>query len=129
MSLQRNQRITFYACWVYSDQLIADDPYTLLRPVISLCVLTTPMLSNVCELHLEFWLLTATGVKLTDDLQVHLFRRIVQDQQRVALPQSGLHLPTSGRRMSAHDTRMSHGLTIHQQIKRAEVCGLRYADS
>ena len=74
VSLQRNQRITFYACWVYSDQLIADDPYTLLRPVISLCVLTTPMLSNVCELHLEFWLLTATGVKLTDDLQVHLLQ-------------------------------------------------------
>jgi len=68
------QRLTYYTARVYSDQMNEGDPYSSLRPAISICVLTRPMFPDASELHLEFQLRTSSGLLLTEDLQVHLLQ-------------------------------------------------------
>ena len=66
------ERLTYYAADLYASQLVEGQPYTDLRPSITICVLSTSMFPNIPELHLDFRLREERGQLLTDDLQIHL---------------------------------------------------------
>jgi predicted transposase/invertase (TIGR01784 family) len=69
------QRLTYYVCVTYVDQLQEGQQYTELRPSISICVLAGAMFSEVPQLHLEFRLREmSSGVILTNDVQVHILQ-------------------------------------------------------
>ena len=68
------QRLAYYTACQYADQLQKGEDYVSLRPVISICVLTEPMLRKVPELHLRFELRSESGVVLTEDLQIHVLQ-------------------------------------------------------
>ena len=67
-----SQRLAYYASSLYTDQLIEGMRYTALRPAISICVLTKALFPQVPGLHLDFRLREATGLILTNNLQIHL---------------------------------------------------------
>ena len=68
-----SQRLAYYASTVYVSQLHEGNPYTELRPAISICVLAQSMFPASRELHLDFRLReSSSGLILTDDLQIHL---------------------------------------------------------
>ena len=86
-----SQRLAYYASSVYVGQLHEGNPYTELRPAISICVLTQPMFPQSAELHLDFRLRASpSGLILTDDLQIHLLQlenlRVTAENVYHALP-------------------------------------------
>ena len=84
------QRLTYYTAWEYVDQLSEGDNYSLLRPTISICVMTRPMFPLVSELHLDFRLRDESGLVMTNDLQVHLLQlsnlTVIADNVKGASP-------------------------------------------
>jgi predicted transposase/invertase (TIGR01784 family) len=67
------QRLLYYSSKVYTDQLPRGTDYELLKPTICICFLNGVLYSKVPGYHLEFQLVdTEAGVKLTDDLTIHL---------------------------------------------------------
>lgn len=86
-----SQRLAYYASSVYVGQLHEGNPYTELRPAISICVLTQAMFPQSSELHLDFRLReSSSGLILTDDLQIHLLQlnnlRVTAENVYHALP-------------------------------------------
>jgi len=67
-----SQRLAFYSSRLYAGQLAEGDPYTRLRPAISICVLRQALYPHFPKLHPDFRLRDANGATLTNDLQVHL---------------------------------------------------------
>ena len=66
------QRLAYYASSLYVEQLQEGDEYSLLRPAISICVLSQRLFLNVPDMHLDFRLRERNrGFVLTDDLQIH----------------------------------------------------------
>ena len=86
-----SQRLAYYASTVYVSQLHEGNPYTELRPAISICVLAQSMFPASRELHLDFRLReSSSGLILTDDLQIHLLQlknlRVAAENVYHALP-------------------------------------------
>lgn len=66
------QRLAYYASSLYVEQLQEGDEYSLLRPAISICVLSQRLFPHVPDMHLDFRLRERKqGFVLTDDLQIH----------------------------------------------------------
>jgi predicted transposase/invertase (TIGR01784 family) len=67
------ERLVFYASKLLAGQLEEAQPYSLLRPVYSICFLTGSMYPHAPAPHLRFLMTDAEqGVVLTEALQVHL---------------------------------------------------------
>ena len=73
LSAALTQRLAYYASCLYVSQLKEGSSYAVLRPAISICVLTQSMFPQIPALHLDFRLREKKGLILTDDLQIHLF--------------------------------------------------------
>ena len=65
------QRLAYYASCLYVGQLTEGQKYSVLRPAISICVLTQALFPKIPGLHLDFRLREKAGVILTDNLQIH----------------------------------------------------------
>jgi predicted transposase/invertase (TIGR01784 family) len=66
------QRLTYYACAMYVDQLQAGQHYTQLRPAISICLLRQLLLSDTSVPHHRFRLVDPEhGRQLLDGIEVH----------------------------------------------------------
>ncbi len=65
------QRLVYYASCLYVGQLTEGEKYSVLRPAISICVLTQTLFPQISGLHLDFRLREESGVMLTDNLQIH----------------------------------------------------------
>jgi len=65
------QRLTYYASCLYVGQLTEGQKYSVLRPAISICVVTQTLFPGIPGLHLDFRLREKSGVMLTDNLQIH----------------------------------------------------------
>ena len=66
------QRLTYYACALYVDQLQAGQHYTQLRPAISICLLRQLLLSDTPVPHHRFRLVDPEhGRELLDGIEVH----------------------------------------------------------
>ena len=72
LSAGLTKRLAYYASCLYVSQLTEGAGYAVLRPSISICVLTHAMFPQLPGLHLDFRLREKTGLILTDDLQIHL---------------------------------------------------------
>ena len=66
------KRLTYYAAKQLVEQLGEGDHYADLNPSISICLLDAIMFPVEPELHQAFALRTASGLSLTDCLQVHV---------------------------------------------------------
>ncbi|MEJ7590613.1 MAG: Rpn family recombination-promoting nuclease/putative transposase [Planctomycetaceae bacterium] len=72
LSAALTQRLAYYASCLYVSQLKESSSYAVLRPAISICVLTQAMFPQTPALQLDFRLREKAGLILTDDLQIHL---------------------------------------------------------
>lgn len=69
------QRLTYYVSVLYASQLSEGQRYSILRPAISICVLSQAIFTSPPALHLDFRLREmSTNLALTDDLQIHLLQ-------------------------------------------------------
>lgn len=66
------QRMVFYGCEVYADQLRSGDEYSLLKPVFTICIIEGKLWQDSAKLHHEFRLADLeTGRLLGNTLEVH----------------------------------------------------------
>jgi predicted transposase/invertase (TIGR01784 family) len=69
------QRLTYYTCRAYVEQMKEGQDYSDLRPSICICVLAGQMFAAPPVLHLDFRLREKSHtLTLTDDLQIHLLQ-------------------------------------------------------
>lgn len=67
------KRLTYYNCVNYVQQLGSGDPYYVLRPAISICVLDGVLFPTAPEYHLSFRVrCDQRDLVLSDDLEFHL---------------------------------------------------------
>lgn len=66
------QRLTYYACSLYVDQLVAGENYGTLRPAISICLLNKVLFRDTTQPHHGFRMLdSASGRLLENSVEVH----------------------------------------------------------
>jgi len=66
-------RLVYYASCLYSNQLQESESFTQLRPVISICFLSSVMFKQANSEHLRFSLCDLRhGLELTDHFQIHI---------------------------------------------------------
>ena len=102
------QRLTYYTSHLYVGQMKEGEHYTLLRPAISICVLTKSLFPDVPGLHLDFRLRDVTGSILTNDLQIHLL-----ELPKLCVTEETVHDATPAERW-AYFLRHAERLTSHE---------------
>ncbi len=66
------QRIVFYGCEIYSDQLRSGDDYSLLKPAFSICLLDGVLWNDSKKVHHAFRFTDLeSGRTLNDTLEIH----------------------------------------------------------
>ena len=66
------QRIVFYGCEIYADQLRSGDDYSLLKPAYSICLLDGVLWHDSKKIHHAFRFTDLeSGRTLTDTLEIH----------------------------------------------------------
>ncbi len=66
------QRMAYYACCLYVDQLSIGEPYAKLNPALSICLLNQPLFSQSSQSHHRFQMVDiGSGRRLPDAIEVH----------------------------------------------------------
>lgn len=66
------ERMVYYACSMYVDQLSAGDNYATLSPSISICLLNQPLFRDTSQAHHRFQMRdSASGRELDNAIEVH----------------------------------------------------------
>ena len=85
------QRLVFYACEVYADQMRAGDNYQKLKPVYAICLLEGRLWGDSTRMHHAFRLMDRdTGRCLTGTLEVHTLEMGWYNLQEVDLATASL---------------------------------------